>query len=159
MSCTLPSGAIDLDMWPSLLNMETPNQSAEDLCGDAVDGGPAKFLVDFCVQPRINPKTCRQNSLNNSKQEWEDGGRKPWLRRLIPTICMLLRTLLKLSHEDTTRARLPQDTSRASKRVRVQLAACGLVSGRQAPVATWVDIIEQEFYGCCNRGGEHLLLG
>ena len=27
MSCTLPCGAIDLDLWHSLLNMETPYRS------------------------------------------------------------------------------------------------------------------------------------
>ena len=59
MSCTPPSGAIELDMWRSLLGMETPYESAEDLCGDAVDGRPAEFLVDFCLQLRINPKTRR----------------------------------------------------------------------------------------------------
>ena len=154
MSCTLPSGAIDLHMWRSLLNMETPYQSAEDLCGDAVDGNRAKLLVDFCMQLRINPKTIRQNSLNNFKEDREDRGRKHWLRRLMPTIFMLYRTLLKLSHQDTARASLPQDTSRVSKRVRVQLAACGLLSSRQASVATRVDISEQEVLRMLqNRGG------
>ena len=33
-------------------------------------------MVDFCVQLRMNSKTRRQNSLNNFKEEWEDGGRK-----------------------------------------------------------------------------------
>ena len=136
MSYTLPSCAIDLDMWRSLLNMKTPQQSTDDLCGDVVDG-PAEFLVHFCLQLRINPKTRRQNSLNNFKED-------QWLRRLIPTILMLYRTMLKLSHPHTARASLPQDTSRVSKRVRVQLAACGLLSSRQAPVATRVDISEQE---------------
>ena len=89
MSYTPPSGAIDLYMWRSLLNMENPYQSAEDLCGDVVDSGPAEFLVDLCLQLRINPKTRRQNSLNNFKEDWEDRGRKQWLRRLIPTIFML----------------------------------------------------------------------
>ena len=72
MSYTTPSGAIDLDMLCSLLNTETPYQSAEHLYGDAADGGQADFLVDFCLQPRINPKARQQNSLNNFK---EDGGR------------------------------------------------------------------------------------
>ena len=54
MSCTPASGAIDLDMWRSLFNMETPYQSAEDICGDVVDCGLAEFLVDFCLQLRIN---------------------------------------------------------------------------------------------------------
>ena len=69
MSCTPPSGAIDLDMWRRLLGMETPYDSAEDLCGDVVDAGQAKFLVDFCLQPRINAKTQRRNSLNNFKDD------------------------------------------------------------------------------------------
>ena len=141
MSCTTPFGAIDLDMWCSFLNMETPYESAEDLYGDAIDGGPAEFLVGLCLQLRINPKTGRQNSLNNVKEDWEDRGRKQWLRRLIPTIFMLYHTLLKLSHH-SARASLPQDTSRVSKRVCVQLAACGLLSKRQVPVATRVDTSE-----------------
>ena len=53
MFCTLPSGAIDLDMWCSLLCLETPYESAEGLRGDAVDGNPAEFLVDVCLQLRI----------------------------------------------------------------------------------------------------------
>ena len=96
--------------------------------------------MDCCLQLRINPKTRRQNSLNNFKEDWEDRGRKQWLRRLIPTIFMLYRTLLKLSHPDSARASLPQDTLRVSKRVRVRLAAYGLLSGHQAPMATRVDI-------------------
>ena len=69
--------------------METTYQSAEDLCGDAVDGGPVTFLVDLCLQLHINPKTRRQNSLNNLKEDGEDQGPKQWLRRLITTIFML----------------------------------------------------------------------
>ena len=132
MSCTPPSGAIDLDMWRSLLSMETPYESAEDLCGDAVDGGPAKFLVDFCLQLHINPKTCRQNSLNNFKGDWEDRGRKQWFRRLISTIFMLYHTLLKLSHLDRGRASLPQGTSRVCKQFvfSLPLAVCYQVARR-----------------------------
>ena len=88
MSCTPASGAIDLDMWRSL-SMETPYESAEDLYGDAVDGGPVEILVDCCLQLRINPKTCRQNSLKNFKGGWEDRGQKQWIRKLMPTIFML----------------------------------------------------------------------
>ena len=144
MSCTLPSGAVDLDMWRSLFNIETPYQSTEDLCGDTVDGSPAEFLVDFRLQLCINCKTRQQNSLNNFKEDSEDRGRKEWLRRWIPIIFMLHRTLLKPSHPGTARASLPRDTSRVSKRVRVQRAACGLLSGCQARVATPVDIIQDE---------------
>ena len=90
--------------------------------------------MDLCLQPRINPKTRRQNSLNNFEEDWEDRGRKHWLRRLKPTISMLYCTLpklkLKLSHPDTAPASLPQDTSRVGKRVCVQLAACALLSSR-----------------------------
>ena len=139
MSCTPPFGAFDLDMWRSFLNMETPYESARDLCSDAIDGRPTKFLVDFCLQLRINPKTRRQNSLNNFKEDWEDRGRKQWLRTLIPTIFMLYRILLQLSQPDNAWARLPQGTSRVSKRIRVQCAACGFMSRRQAPEATRVD--------------------
>ena len=127
MSSTPPSSLIDLDM-RSLLDMENPYQSAEDLCGDAVDGGPAEILVDFCLQLRINPKTRRQNFSNNFKEEWQHRGRKQWLGWLIPTIFMLCCSLLKLSHPGTPCASVPQETSRVSKRVRV--------------VATWVDISE-----------------
>ena len=81
--------------------------------------------MDFCLQLCINPKTRRQNSLNNFKEDWEDRGRKQLLRRLIPTIFMLYGALLRLSHLNTARASPPQDTSRVSKQVRVQLAACG----------------------------------
>ena len=64
MYCTLPFVDVDLDMWRSLLSMETPYESARDLCGDAVDDGPVEFLVYFCLQLRIDLKTRRQNSLN-----------------------------------------------------------------------------------------------
>ena len=138
MSCTLPSDVIDLDMCHRLLSMETPYESAEDLYGDAVDGGMAKFLVDCCVQLRINAKTRRQNSSNNCKEECEDRGRKQCSHRLIPTILfMLYRTLLQLSHPDNARASLPQDTTRVCKRVRVRLAACGLLSGPRAARPLW----------------------
>ena len=74
--------------------------------------------MDCCLQLRIKPKTRRQNPLNNLKEESEDRGRRQWLQRLILTISMLYRTLLKLSHRDIAGANLPQDTSRVSKRVR-----------------------------------------
>ena len=119
MSCTLPSGAIDLDMWRSFLNMETPYESAKDLCGDATDGGPAEFLVDFCLQLRPSPKTRRQNCSNNFKEDWEDRGGKHWSRRLKPTTFILHCILLKLSHLDSARASLPLDPSSVSKRVHV----------------------------------------
>ena len=55
------SGAINLDMWRSLLNMETPYQSAKDLCGDAVDGGLGGFLRAAAHQPQAPPaEHCEQ---------------------------------------------------------------------------------------------------
>ena len=89
MSCTRLAGAIDLDMWRRLLNMETPYQSAEDLCRDAVDGGWAQFVVIFCLQLRINPKTRRLNPLNNFEEGREDQRHKLRLWRLMPPIFML----------------------------------------------------------------------
>ena len=99
---------------------------------DDVDGGPARFLVDFWLQLRIKLKTHWQNSMNNFKEDSEDRGWTHWLRRLIPNIYMLHPTLLQLSHLDAARASLPQDTSRVIKRVHVQLATGSLQSGRQA---------------------------
>ena len=118
-SCTPPSGAINLDMWRSFLNMETCYESVEELCGDAIDGGLAQFLVDFCLKLRLNPQTRRQKSLNQFKEEWEDPGWKHRLRWWMPTISTLCGIPPKLSHSDSGQASLPHDTSRVSKRVRI----------------------------------------
>ena len=66
---------------------------------------------------------------------------------------MLYHALLKLSHPDIAWAGVPQDTTRFRKRVRVQLAMCSLLAGRQAPVATRVDISEQEVLRMLQHGG------
>ena len=93
------SGAIDFDMWRSLLNMETPR-------GEALDGGPAELLVTSACSRALTPRSAAEffEQLQGGR---EDRGRKQWLRRLIPTIRMLYRTLLKLSHPDAACATLP----------------------------------------------------
>ena len=48
-------------------------QSAEELCRDAVDGGPQEFLVEFCLQLCLNENTRGQNTLARFK---EDRGRE-----------------------------------------------------------------------------------
>ena len=70
---------------------------------------------------------------------------------------MLKCTMLKLSHPDFAPVRLPQDTSRVSNRVRVQLAACNLLSGRQAPVAIRVDSSEQDVMRMLQQRGGTLV--
>ena len=63
---------------------------------------------------------------------------------------MLHRTLLKLSNPDSG---LPWENPRGSKWIRGQLAACHLVTGRHASIATRVDTSEQEVLQMLQHGG------
>ena len=100
------------------------------------------ILVHFCLH--IKPKTRQRHSFNNFKEYWEKRRRKQWLRRLIPTIFMLYRTWLKVSHPYNARGQSAAGHFKGSRRVRVQPAACGLLSGRRALEATRLDTSQQE---------------